>query len=125
MAALQSSELTTFNADRSTLNCLILLVPCRINDIERHGEKKIANQNRKRGVNHRLGRRPADANSALACGQSFVATDEDNENAEAERFRQAHNDVAIARPLDHVRHVVWAVDSKKENRNEITSGNSD
>ena len=52
---------------------------------------------------------PTDADCAFARGQSFVATDEHDEHPETKRFRQAHDDVAIARPAHHVRHVISAV----------------
>jgi hypothetical protein len=36
----------TFNSQPASLNCAALLVSRRVNDVEQHGEKKIANQNR-------------------------------------------------------------------------------
>jgi hypothetical protein len=93
MAALRSSwlKLSTPNAfgvnfQPASLNCAPLLVPGRINNVEHHGEKKIANQNRERGVHHGLSGGPTDANCSLACGQSFVATNEYDEYPETERL---------------------------------------
>jgi hypothetical protein len=76
----------TFNSQPASLNCAALLIPGRINNVERHGEKKIANQDRERGVHHRLSGGPTDANRSLACGQSFLATDEYDEYPETERL---------------------------------------
>src|SRR6478609_10834420 len=86
------------NSQPASLNCAGLLIPRRINNVEHHGEKKIANQDRERGVHHCLSGGPADANCSLACGQSFLATDEHDEYAETERFRETHDDIAAARP---------------------------
>src|SRR4030095_13593752 len=63
----------TFDSQTATLNCAALLIPGRINNVEHHSEKKIANQDRERGVHHGLSGGPTDANCSLACGQSFVA----------------------------------------------------
>ena len=83
-------KLTTHNSQLSIhySNALSLhsLIPRRVNDVERHGEEKIADQNRERGVHHRFSRGPADAHRAFACGQSFVATDEHDEYSKTERF---------------------------------------
>ena len=82
----------TFNPQPATLNPEQafsrsgLLISCRVNDVEQHGEKEIANQNRERSVHHRLSRGPADANRAFAGGQPLVATDEYYEYSETERF---------------------------------------
>src|SRR4029453_1309885 len=84
--ALRSSQAQILNAQRASLNYAALLIPRRINNVEHHGEKKIANQHRERGVHHRLSGGPTDANCSLACGQSFVATDEYDEYPETERF---------------------------------------
>jgi hypothetical protein len=74
------------NSQAASLNCAGLLIPGRINNVEHHGEKKIANQDRERGVHHRLSGGPTNANCSLACGQSFLATDEYDEDPETERF---------------------------------------
>ena len=74
----------TFNSQAASLNCAALLISGWINDVEHHGEKKIANQDRERGVHHRLSGGPTDANRSLACGQSFLATDENDEYPETE-----------------------------------------
>ena len=84
-------KLSTLNWQLSTpkafgVNYLILLISRRVNDVEQHGQEKIANQNRERSVHHRLSRGPADANRAFAGGQSLVATDEYDEYSETERF---------------------------------------
>src|SRR6476661_4843062 len=76
----------TFDSQPASLNCAALLIPRRINNVEHHGEKKIANQDRERGVHHRLSGCPTDANCTLACTQSFLATNEDNEYSETERL---------------------------------------
>src|SRR5947208_17147969 len=87
-----NSQLTTHNSQLSIhySNALSLhsLIPRRVNDAERHGEEKIADQNRERGVHHRFSRGPADAHRAFACGQSFVATHEHAEHSKTERFSQ-------------------------------------
>ena len=57
--------------------------------------------------------------------QSFVATDENDQEREAECFRQAHDDVAHLRPAHHVRDVVGAVDIEQEDRDEISRDNSE
>ena len=71
---------------RSQLSTAVLLIPSRVNDVEQHGEEKIANQNRQRGVHHRFRCGPTDAHRAFACGQSFLATNEHDEYSETERF---------------------------------------
>ncbi|KAG0505325.1 MAG: hypothetical protein Udaeo_13460 [Candidatus Udaeobacter sp.] len=76
----------TFDSQPASLNCAALLIPRRINNVEHHGEKKIADQDRERGVHHCLSGCPTDANCALACGQSFLAADEYDEYSETERF---------------------------------------
>src|SRR5215208_823194 len=76
----------TFDAEPTSLNCAALLIAGRINNVEHHGEKKIANQDRERCVHHRLSGRPADANCSFARGQSFLATDEYDEYPKTERF---------------------------------------
>src|SRR5262249_48149712 len=86
MEALRSSQAQTFNSQTASLNCAALLIPGRINNVEHHREKKIANQDRERGVDHRLSGGPTDANRSFACGQSFVATDEYDEYPETERL---------------------------------------
>ena len=76
----------TLNSQLATLNYLILLISRRVNDVEQHGQEKIANQNRERSVHHRLSRGPADADRAFAGGQSLVATNEYDEYSETKRF---------------------------------------
>src|SRR6266508_2971849 len=115
MAALRSSQLSTLNSQLSTpnafgVNCLILLISRRINDVEQHREKEIANQNRERGVYYRFSGRAADTDGPFASAQSLLSTDEYNQNPKTKCFREAHDNVAIARPTHHVRHVIRAVD---------------
>jgi len=95
MAALRSSQRTNLNSQFSTFNSLLqsfikslrrLLIPGRVNNVEQHGEEKIANQNRERGIHYRFSRGPTDADRAFACGQSFVATDEHDQYSETECF---------------------------------------
>src|SRR6266704_6618115 len=98
MAALRSSQRTnnqfsTLDSQlsisllrRSIPRSLHLLIPRRINNVEQHGEEKIANQNRERGIYHRFSCGPTDADRALACGQSFLATNEHDQYPETERF---------------------------------------
>jgi hypothetical protein len=76
----------TFNSQPASLNCAALLIPRRINNVEQHGKEKIANQDRERGVHHCLSGGPTDANCSLACGQSLVATDENDKYSETERL---------------------------------------
>src|SRR5207247_10353379 len=78
------------------------LITRGVNDVERHGQEKVADENGERSVDHRFGGGATDADRALARGQSFVATDEDNQNAEANCVRQTHNDVAAADPAHQV-----------------------
>src|SRR6266536_5433498 len=113
MAALRSSQCSTFNSQLATLNCLILLVSRRINDVEQHREKEIANQNRERGVHYGFSGRTAHADGAFTRAQSLLATDEYNQNPKTKCFREAHDNVAIARPTHHVRHVIRAIDFVK------------
>jgi hypothetical protein len=47
---------------------LRLLIAGRVNDVEQHGEKKIADQDREGGIHHRLSRSAADAHRAFARG---------------------------------------------------------
>src|SRR3989442_6746851 len=100
MAALRSSQrsLSTLNSQLPTLNYLISLISRRINDVEQHREKEVANQNRERRVHYSFSGRAADADRAFARAQSLLATDEYNQNAITKRFRQCHDNVAIARP---------------------------
>src|SRR5918996_591411 len=94
MAALQSSpKHSTLNPPSQGYGAASVqgsthhsLISRRVNNVEQHGEEKIANQHRERGVHDRLSRRPANANRAFACGQSLVATDEHDEDSETERF---------------------------------------
>src|SRR6266511_6282767 len=104
MAALRSSQRSTFNSQLATLNCLILLISRRINDVEQHREKEIANQNRERGVYYRFSGRAADTDGPFARAQSLLATDEYNQNPKTKCFRQALHNVAIARTTPHVPH---------------------
>src|SRR5690348_9334253 len=101
----------------------MLLISRRINDVEQHGEEKITNQNRERGIYHRLSRGPSNADRAFACAQPLLATDEYDEYSETERFRQTHNNVTTTRPAHHVCHVISAINIEHENRDEITSSN--
>ena len=100
------------------------MIARRINDVERHSQEKIANEDGQRAVHDCLGGGATDADCALARGQSFVATNEDDEDSETERFRQPHDNVAVARPAHHVRHVIGAVDFEQEDRHEITDCDS-
>jgi len=75
-----------FNSQPASLNCAALLISGWIDNVEHHREKKIANQHRERGVHDRLSGGPTDANCSLARGQSFVATDEYDEDPKTERF---------------------------------------
>src|SRR5213596_3171690 len=99
MAALRSLQRTTLNSQLSTLNPerfraqnghVALLVSRRINDVEQHREKEVANQNRERRVHYSFSGRAADADRAFARAQSLLATDEYNQNAKTKRFRQGH-----------------------------------
>src|SRR5438309_1176912 len=127
--ATHNSQLSTCNSQPRTLsgsNCHVaLLVSRRINDVEQHREKEIANQNRERGVHYGFGGRTAHADGAFARAQSLLATDEYNQNPKTKCFREAHDNVAIARPAHHVRHVVSAVNVEHENRNEIAGSDAD
>src|SRR5213082_3827658 len=134
MAALRSLQRTTLNSQLSTLNPerfraqnghAALLVSRRINDVEQHREKEIANQNRERGVHYGFSGRTAHADGAFTRAQSLLATDEYNQNPKTKCFREAHDNVAIARPAHHVRHVVSAVNVEHENRNEIAGSDAD
>ena len=49
-----------------------------------------------------------------------MTTDEHDQNAEAKSLRQTHDDVAVAGPAHHVRHVVGAVYLEQKNRDQIT-----
>src|SRR6266480_64334 len=115
----------TINSQPSTLNCPILLVSGWINDVEQHRQKEIANQNGQRRIHHGFSRRAADTDGAFPRAQSFLAADKYNQNPETKCFRKAHDDIATTRPLDHVRHVIRAVDLEHENRNEIAGGDAD
>src|SRR4030095_6738869 len=115
----------TLNSQLPTLNYLISLISRRINDVEQHREKEVANQNRERGVHYRFSGRAADADGAFARAQALLATDEYNQNAKTKRFRQGHDKVAIARPAHHVRHVIRAVDLEQKNCDEIAGSNAD
>src|SRR5260370_4939194 len=95
---------------------LLLLIAGRVNDVEEHGQEKITDQNGERSVDDRFSSGATDADRPLARGQSFVATDEDNKNAEAKRFRQTHDNVPTSGPAHHVRHVISAVHFQPENR---------
>src|SRR4029079_17636917 len=108
------------NSQAASLNCAALLITGRINDVEHHGEKEIADQDCERGVHYRLSGGSTDANCSFACGQSFLAADEHDEYAEAKRLGQTHDDIAAARPTHHVRHIIGAVNIEHENRYEIT-----
>src|SRR6266446_293022 len=134
MAALRSSQRTNLNSQFSTFNSLLqssitsslrLLIPGWVNNVEQHGEEKIANQNRERGIHYRFSRGPTDADRAFACGQSFLATDEHDQYSKTECFRQAHDNIATTCPPHHVRHVIGAVNVEHENRNYIASSNAD
>src|SRR2546430_2699945 len=83
------------------------------------GQEKITDQNSERSVNDCFGGGAADTDRAFARGQSFVATDEDDENAEAKCFREAHDNVAASRPADHVGHVISSVHFEHKNRDEV------
>src|SRR6266404_8639824 len=100
------------------------LIARRVNDVEQHREKEIANQDCERAVHHRLSRGATHADRALARGQSLVTTNEDNQNSETERFRQAHDDVPVPRPAHHVGHVVGAVNLEQKNCDKISGGNA-
>ena len=63
-----------------------LLIACRVDDVEHHGQEKIANQNSERGVDDSFSCRAADAHRAFARGQAFVATNEHDEYSETECF---------------------------------------
>src|SRR5215471_8620054 len=102
-----------------------LLISSRVNNVEHHGKEKIANQNRQRRVHYCFSGSSTNADCAFACGQPFMATDEHDEYSETERFGQSHDDVTIARPTYHVRHVVSAVNVEHENRHEISGGDAD
>ena len=54
-----------------------------------------------------------------------MTTDEDDQDAETKCFRQTHDDVAVARPANHVRHVIGTVDFEHEDGDEISGGDSD
>src|ERR1043166_4077325 len=125
MAALESLQRSTLNSQLSTLNYLILLISRRINDVEQHREKEIANQNRERGVHYRFSGRAPDTDGAFTRAKSLLATDEYNQNPKTKCFRKAHDNVATARPAHHIRHVISAVDLKQKNRDEITGSNAD
>src|SRR5207249_9225750 len=101
------------------------LISGRINYVEQHCEEEIANQDCERRIYHGLSRSAADTDCAFARAQSFLATDEYNQNPEAKRFRQTHDDVAITCPAHHVRHIISAVDLEHENRDEIASSDTD
>src|SRR5438876_11107840 len=101
------------------------LISGRINYVEQHCEEEIANQDRERRIYHGLSRRAADTDCAFARAQSFLATDEYNQNLEAKRFRQAHDDVALTRREHHVRHVIIAVDLEHKARDELASSDDD
>ena len=101
------------------------MIARRVNDVEQHREKEIANQDCERAVYHCLCRGAPHAHRALARGQSLVATNEDNHNAETESFRQAHDDVAVPGPAHHVSHVVGAVNLEQKNCDKISGGNAD
>src|SRR5438552_15503245 len=97
------------------------LISGRINYVEQHCEEEIANQDRERRIYHGLSRRAADTDCAFARAQSFLATDEYNQNPEAKRFRQTHDDVAITCPAHHVRHIISEVDLEHENYEDIAN----
>jgi hypothetical protein len=63
-----------------------LLVSCWINNIQRHGQEKIRNQNRQGRDYHRFGRGPPHSHRAFPCRQSFVTADENDQDAEDEGF---------------------------------------
>src|SRR5206468_1929676 len=65
------------------------LISGRINYVEQHCEEEIANQDRERRIYHGLSRRAADTDCAFARAQSFLATDEYNQNPEAKRDRKS------------------------------------
>src|SRR5882724_12021175 len=85
-------KLLTLNSQLSTPNAFgvdcrtALLVSRWINDVEEHREEEIANQNCERRVNYRFGRRAADTDCAFARAQSFLATNEYNQNPKTECF---------------------------------------
>jgi len=81
-----ASIIATHIFQLSALDCLILLVSCRINDVEQHREKEIANQDRERGVHYGFSRRATDTDGAFARAQAFLTTDEHNQDPETERF---------------------------------------
>src|SRR5438309_325495 len=116
--ATHNSQLSTCNSQPRTLsgsNCHVaLLVSRRINDVEQHREKEIANQNRERGVHYgfsgRTGR--ADAAGYHQCREhrAKLATDRDRYHCACgrshadliklkERLSREHR--AGKRPRDH------------------------
>src|SRR4029453_4358190 len=96
MAVLRSSRCTNFQLVTPKLRSLL---SCRENDVQSHRQKEINNQNRERGVHDCFGRCSSDANGAFACGQPFVATDENNQERETKSFSQTHDDVAGRGPI--------------------------
>src|SRR5438094_1030017 len=116
----------TLNSQSSTLNSRTALLVSRwINDVEQHREEEIANQHRERGVYYRFSSRAANTDGTFPRAQSFLATDEHNQNPKTKCFRQAHDNIATTRPFHHVRHVIGAVNVEHENRNEIPSSDAD
>ena len=88
------------------------LVTCRENDVQPHGEKEIYNQDSKRRIHDSFGCSPADADCALARGETFVATNENNQQRENARLCHSHDDVPGPGPPDHVCNVIRAVNVK-------------
>ena len=62
------------------------LISGRINNIQRHGQEKIRNQDRQRRNHHRFRRGPPHPHCPLPGGQSFVTADENDQDAEDEGF---------------------------------------
>ena len=81
----------------------------RENDVQPHREEEIHNQNGKRRVHDSFRCRPTDADRAFARSETFVTTDEDNQDRKNARLRHGHDDVPGPRPADHVCDVIRAV----------------
>ena len=93
---------------------------CRENDVQRHREEEIHDQNRKGRVHDGFGRSPTDAYRALTRGEAFVATYEDNQQREHARLRHSHDDVPWPGPADHVCDVIRAVHVEQIHRDEVS-----
>src|SRR5262245_12687553 len=112
----------TLNSQPATLNPAASLMASGENDVQPHREEEIYNQNRKRRVHHSFSGGPADADRSLARGQTFVATDEDNQQGENKCLGHSHNDILAPGPVDHGLDVVRSVHAQQVNRDEV-SGN--